>query len=142
MELEALLSATVRAGASDLLLKTGAPPVFRVDGLLRRDVLPEDQRTAPLDDVFMAQALATVLDEQDQKTFDSEGEADAAYELPEVGRFRVNAFRQRGQIGLVFRHVLKVIPTLEELNLPVVPLRKLCSRQRGLVLVTGVAGSG
>jgi twitching motility protein PilT len=142
MQLEALLSATVRARASDLLLKTGAPPVFRVDGLLRRDVLPEDQRAATLDDGFMAQALATVLDEDDQKTFDGEGEADAAYELPEVGRFRVNAFRQRGQIGLVFRHVLKVIPTLEELNLPVAQLRKLCSRQRGLVLVTGVAGSG
>jgi twitching motility protein PilT len=142
MQLETLLSATVRAQASDLLLKAGAPPVFRVDGLLRRDVLPEDQRAATLDDGFMAHALATVLDEDDQKTFDSEGEADAAYELPEVGRFRVNAFRQRGRIGLVFRHVLKVIPTLEELNLPVAPLRKLCARQRGLVLVTGVAGSG
>jgi twitching motility protein PilT len=142
MQLEALLSATVRAGASDLFLKAGAPPVFRVDGLLRRDVLPEGERAATLDDDFMAQALATVLDEDDRKTFDSEREADAAYELPDVGRFRVNAFRQRGHIGLVFRHVLKVIPTLEELNLPVGPLRKLCARQRGLVLVTGVAGSG
>ena len=104
MELEALLSATVRARASDLFLKTGAPPAFRVDGLLRRDILPKDQRAAALDDDFMAQALATVLDEDDRKTFDSEGEADAAYELPDVGRFRVNAFRQRGQVGLVFRH--------------------------------------
>ena len=142
MELEALLSATVRAGASDLFLKSGAPPAFRVDGLLRRDILPKDQRAAVLDDNFMTQALAVVLDEDDQKRFDSDGEADAAYELPQLGRFRVNAFRQRRRVGLVFRYLLKVIPTLEELNLPVAPLQKLCARQRGLVLVTGVAGSG
>ena len=142
MELEALLSATVEAGASDLFLKSGVPPAFRVDGALRRDILPKDQRSDVADDDFMTQALATVLDEEDQKRFDSEGEADAAYETPELGRFRVNAFRQRGRLGLVFRYLLKTIPTLEDLNLPVAPLQKLCSRQRGLVLVTGVAGSG
>jgi len=142
MELEALLAATVQAGASDLFLKTGAPPAFRVDGLLRRDILPKEQRAVVVAADFMAQALTTVLDEDDQKRFASEGEADAAYETPELGRFRVNAFRQRGQIGLVFRYLLKVIPKLEELNLPVAPLQKLCSRRRGLVLVTGIAGSG
>ena len=142
MELKALLSETVQAGASDLFLKCGAPPAFRVDGVLRRDILPTDQRDAVLDDAFMTRALATVLDEDDQKRFKSEGEADAAYEAPDLGRFRVNAFRQRGQVGLVFRYLLKVIPSLEDLNLPVGPLQKLCSRQRGLVLVTGVAGSG
>ncbi|MGO8704453.1 MAG: type IV pilus twitching motility protein PilT [Candidatus Brocadiia bacterium] len=142
MELEALLAATVQAGASDLFLKTGAPPAFRVDGLLRRDILPKEQRAEVVAADFMAKALKTVLDEFDQKAFASEGEADAAYEVAELGRFRVNAFRQRGQVGLVFRYLLKVIPTLEELNLPVVPLQNLCSRRRGLVLVTGVAGSG
>ncbi len=142
MELEALLAATVQAGASDLFLKTGAPPAFRVDGLLRRDILPKEQRDEVVAADFMAQAVKTVLDEYDQKAFTAEGEADAAYEVPEFGRFRVNAFRQRGQVGLVFRYLLKVIPTLEELNLPVAPLQNLCSRRRGLVLVTGVAGSG
>jgi twitching motility protein PilT len=142
MELEALLSATVGAGASDLFLKSGTPPAFRVDGLLRRDILPKEQRDIAVDDAFMTEALAAVLDEDDQKKFDDEGEADAAFESPELGRFRVNAFRQRGQVGMVFRYLLKAIPTLEELNLPVGPLQKLCSRQRGLVLVTGVAGSG
>jgi twitching motility protein PilT len=142
MELEALLTATVQAGASDLFLKSGAAPAFRVDGFLRRDILPREQRAEVADEEFMARALVTVLDEQDQKMFETEGEADAAYETPELGRFRVNAFRQRGQVGLVFRYLLKAIPTLEELNLPAAPLKKLCARQRGLVLVTGVAGSG
>jgi twitching motility protein PilT len=142
MELRTLLAATVEAGASDLFLKTGAPPAFRVDGLLRRDILPQDQRAVPATADFMAQALTTVLDEDDQKRFTGEGEADAAYDAPGLGRFRVNAFRQRGQLGIVFRYLFKVIPTLEELNLPVLPLQRLCSRRRGLVLVTGVAGSG
>ncbi|MGD1000140.1 MAG: PilT/PilU family type 4a pilus ATPase [Candidatus Brocadiia bacterium] len=142
MELQTLLTATVEAGASDLFLKTGAPPAFRVDGLLRRDILPKEQRAEVVAADFMTQAVATVLDEDDQKAFHSEGEADAAYEVPELGRFRVNAFRQRGQAGLVFRFLLKTIPSLEDLNLPVSPLQSLCSRRRGLVLVTGVAGSG
>ena len=142
MELGVLLAATVRARASDLFLKCDAPPAFRVDGLLRRDVLAESERSAPLDAAFLEKALQTVLDAHDREAFDKEGEADAAYDLAEVGRFRVNAFRQRGKVGIVFRHIPRTIPSLAELNLPAAQIQKLCSRQRGLVLVTGVAGSG
>jgi len=142
MELQFLLAATVRARASDLFMKSGAPPAFRVDGLLRRDVLPQSEQSALLDAAFLEKTLQTVLDARDREAFDKDGEADAAYDLAEVGRFRVNAFRQRGKVGIVFRHIPRTIPSLAELNLPAAQIEKLCARQRGLVLVSGVAGSG
>jgi twitching motility protein PilT len=86
--------------------------------------------------------LRTVAGEAARKRFESEGELDTAYEAREIGRFRVNAYRQRGQTSFAFRHVESVIPTFEDLNLPAEELRKLAAKPRGLVLVTGVAGSG
>ena len=80
MELAYLLAATVRAGASDLFLKSGAPPAFRVDGQMRRDILPESEGSAALDAEFLEHALQAVLDERDREAFDQEGEADAAYD--------------------------------------------------------------
>ncbi len=139
MELNALLELMVKERASDLFLKTGAPPAIRVDGNLRH--LAGDA-AAPLDKAYMTRLLGSVLDQRDRAAFDNDGEADAAYELAGVGRFRVNAFRQRALAGFVFRHIPRKIPSLDDLHLPVEQLKKLCARQRGLVLVTGVAGSG
>jgi len=139
MTLEDLLRAMVRARASDLFLKAGSPPALRVDGAVRRDLLGERRE---LDAGFMETVLKRVLDERDRRAFDRAGEADTAYEVEGLDRFRVNVFRQRGRVGCVFRHIPRKIPTLEELNLPAAQLRKLCGLQRGLVLVTGVAGSG
>ena len=137
MTLQQLLNTMVRERASDLFLKTGAPPAFRVDGALRRPV------EAPSADVeFMRAVAAEVLDERDRAAFESTGEADAAYEIPGVGRFRVNAFHQRGVAAFVFRHIPRLIPSMEDLGLPAEQLKKLSARQRGLVLVTGIAGSG
>ena len=67
---------------------------------------------------------------------------DLAYEIPDVGRFRVNIFYQRNSVGIVLREVRKKIPSFEELTLPAEVLRKLSLETRGLVLITGVAGSG
>jgi twitching motility protein PilT len=137
MTLQLLLQTMVRERASDLFLKTGAPPAFRVDGSLRRPV------EAPAADAeFLRGVAAEVLDERDRQAFETTGEADAAYEVPGLGRFRVNAFHQRGAAGFVFRHIPRLVPSMEELGLPVEQLRKLSARQRGLVLVTGIAGSG
>jgi len=142
MTLAELLKATVRAGASDLFLKLGAPVGFRVDGAVRRDVLTGPAAEARVDEAFMRGVADEVLSARNREALARDGEADAAYELAGVGRFRVNAFRQRGKPGFVFRHIPMEIPSLNALHLPVKQLEKLASLQRGLVLVTGVAGSG
>lgn len=142
MTLLDLLKAVVRAHASDLFLKADAPAGFRVDGAVRRGILAGGAAAAPVEEDFIAKVVADVLDARSRKLLEENGEADAAYEVEGLGRFRVNVFRQRGKLGLVFRHIPMEIPLLGELNLPVKQLRKLASLQRGLVLVTGVAGSG
>ena len=71
-----------------------------------------------------------------------QNEIDVAYELPGIGRFRVNIFKQKGCLGFVFRHIESRIPSFEELNLPLKTIGKMAESQRGLVLVTGNAGSG
>ena len=113
-----------------------------MDGLIRRDLGEQIAPGLVVDADFMEAVLRTVLDEKDQRVFQETHEADAAYEVEDVGRFRVNAFHQRRLVGFVFRHIPRVLPSLEELNLPAEQLRKLCDMHRGLVLVTGVAGSG
>jgi len=139
MTLDELLRAMVRARASDLFLKVGSPPAVRVDGAVRRSFLKE---CPAVDAAFMEGILEKVLDARDRETFARTGEADTAYDVEDLDRFRVNVFRQRGRTGCVFRHIPRVVPGFEELNLPGDQLRKLCALQRGLVLVTGVAGSG
>ncbi|MFN8077182.1 MAG: PilT/PilU family type 4a pilus ATPase [Kineosporiaceae bacterium] len=120
---------------SDLHLKVGSPPRVRIDGRLRKlqapTLTPEDTER------FVDEVLREDLREEFARTH----EADFAYSLPGVGRFRVNAFRARGTCGLVFRRVsIGAIP-LEDLGLPPV-IGKLALEPRGLVLVTGPTGSG
>lgn len=140
MTLSDLLKRMVAEQASDLFLKTGARPAFRVDGAIQRDLLGREAR--PVDGDFMGEVCRIVLNARTKELFERTGEADAAYEAEELGRFRVNVFRQRSRTGCVFRFIPTEIPSLETLNLPVEQIRKLCTEQRGLVLITGVAGSG
>ena len=129
------LRALVDCGGSDLHCKVGSPPRVRIDGRLRkletRDLTPTDTE----------QMVREVLREDLIDEFDRSNEADFAYSLPEVGRFRVNAFRSRGSAGLVFRRVSVGAIPLRELGLPAV-LETLALEPRGLVLVTGPTGSG
>jgi twitching motility protein PilT len=141
MTLIDLLEIMVRGRASDLFLKVGAEPAFRVDGAICRDLLPAPER-GKLDASSVQEVCNTVFPDRLLKRFDETGEADAAYEVPRLGRFRVNVFRQMGKTGVVFRHLPKHVPTFEELHLPAAQLKKLCAMQRGLVLITGIAGSG
>jgi len=130
-----LLRALVESGGSDLHCKVGSAPRVRVDGALRRlqvpDLRPQDTEH------FVREVLRGDLIEEFART----NEADFAYGIDGVGRFRVNVFRQRGSAGLVFRRVsIGAIP-LSDLGLPAV-IGPLSLEPRGLVLVTGPTGSG
>ena len=133
--IEPFLRALVESGGSDLHCKTGSPPRVRIDGRLRRLQAPD---LTPADTEGMVQqVLRGDLIEEFRKS----NEADFAYSLPGLGRFRVNAFRSRGSAGLVFRRVSVGAIPLVDLGLPPV-LEALALEPRGLVLVTGPTGSG
>jgi twitching motility protein PilT len=130
-----LLRKVAEAGASDLHLKVGSPPMVRVDGVLTSlDVPP----CSPEDTKDYA---ASLMSEKQLRRFSETNEIDFAYSAPSVGRYRVNVYRQRGAISIAMRHVLTDVPDFEELNLPPV-VQKLAMEPRGLVLVTGTTGSG
>ena len=133
MHLDQILTAAVRGGASDVVLKTGTIPRFRFRGDL---VAPENG--SMITPELMMSWLQQILpgDKRDLRK-----ERDFAYQTPEGHRFRVNAFMQRGNHTLVARVVLGHIRSLEELHMPPV-IAKLTNERRGLVLVTGVTGSG
>jgi twitching motility protein PilT len=135
LSIEPYLRALVECGGSDLHCKVGSPPRVRIDGRLRKLQAPV---LTPADtEAFVSQVLREDLVEEFGKT----NEADFAYSIAGVGRFRVNAFRSRGSAGLVFRRVsIGAIP-LEDLGVPPV-LMSLAMEPRGLVLVTGPTGSG
>lgn len=130
-----LLHALVSSGGSDLHCKVGSVPRVRVDGRLRRLQAPE---LRPVDTERM---LEEVVPNEMIEAFRRSREADFAYSLPGVGRFRVNAFQARGSFGLVFRVVSVGARSLAELGLPEV-VSELALEPRGLVLVTGPTGSG
>ncbi len=133
--IEPFLRALVECGGSDLHCKVGSPPRVRIDGKLRK--LQTRDLTAHDTEMMVAEVLRPDLVEE----FRRKNEADFAYSMQGLGRFRVNAFRSRGSAGLVFRKVsIGAIP-LNELGLPPV-LEKLALEPRGLLLVTGPTGSG
>ncbi|HEY8201481.1 MAG TPA: PilT/PilU family type 4a pilus ATPase [Actinomycetota bacterium] len=125
----------VERGGSDLHVKAGAPPVIRIDGVLHRTDLPA---LGPDDTERMARAL---MDDRAAREFAETGEADFAYTLPGLGRFRCNAYRQRGAAGLAVRSVLAGSASFASLGLPPV-VETLAGELRGLLLVTGMTGSG
>jgi twitching motility protein PilT len=133
--LDDLLRLVLDRRGSDLHLKVGSAPHIRVDG---------DLQPAPFPALTAAETerLAyEVLPSNRADEFDVAGEADVALDLPDLGRFRVNVYRQRGTIALVFRAVTPGIPSFETLGLPPV-VQRLAEERRGLVLVTGPTGSG
>lgn len=130
-----LLHALASSSGSDLHCKVGSPPRLRVDGRLRRLQVPD---LTPADTEHMVEQ---VIPSELVERFMTTHEADFAYSLSGVGRFRVNAFRARGTLGLAFRRVAVGAQTLEELHLPEV-IGELALEPRGLVLVTGPTGSG
>lgn len=136
MDIHDLLHSMVAEGASDLFIKVGCAPGMRVHGKVR--LLEGEKVSAELAQGFYEK----IADARVRRIFESEGEVDTAFSVAGIGRFRTNVFRQQNQVGLVFRHVKARIPTMEELCLPVNQLRKIATLPRGLVLVTGITGSG
>ncbi|MCU0863525.1 MAG: PilT/PilU family type 4a pilus ATPase [Planctomycetes bacterium] len=135
-KLRDFLRIMVKECASDLVLKANGCPAVRVAGVIR---FLGDQ---PLPAELLRSYVDEVLSERGRREFEKSGAADTAVALPGVGRFRCNAFHQCGEAGLVFRAIKNEIPSFKDLNLPVEPLKRLASLKRGLVLATGIAGSG
>ncbi len=136
MDLVELLQDMVEIGAPDLILKCGARPTVRIQGGLQQ--LSEEEITRD----FSLRVVASLLDDRRMETFVKGAEVDLAYEVAGLARFRVNLFHQMGLPAIVFRHINAEVPSFDELHLPVEQLQKLCSLRRGLILATGVAGSG
>ncbi len=134
MDIADLLKLMVEKDASDLHLRAGSPPVFRIQGELT--VIGE--KLSPQDTRRMAFAL---LDEKKRKIFEEKGDLDTSYGLGGIGRFRVNVYYQRGTVGMAIRRVRTEILPFESLHLPPI-LKKISLFPRGLVLVCGPAGSG
>jgi twitching motility protein PilT len=134
--LDRLLHMLTELDGSDLHVKAGAPPRIRVDGSL--GALENEPRFTAEDTKALVDAI---LPAQLRHIFEDQHEADFAYSVPGLGRFRVNAFLQRGSVALAIRRVRTHADGIEELGLPDV-VRRLADEQRGLVLVTGPTGSG
>ncbi len=135
MDIKTLLKATVEAGASDLHVSAGMPPLIRVRGEMVRSPAPA------LSDADARIMLQTLMSDEQRKEFLTKRDIDFAFELPGLCRFRANIFEQRRGIGGVFRVIATKIKTLEELGTPRV-LKDLSMKEHGLVLVTGPTGSG
>ena len=134
--LDSILLSARQVGASDVHLKVGLPPIFRIHGALRAV-----QQISPSDDVGL-QAFAYNLMSAAQRTiFERDGDLDLAYEDPHGGRYRVSIFRQRGLISIALRIISSQAPVLANLNLPQA-VHRLADEERGLVLVTGATGAG
>src|SRR5262252_10162796 len=136
MHIDDLLRIAIERKASDLHLKVGNYPHIRIDG----DLVPLTDQTRITAEEMLNMAFSIMSNRQKQK-FKDAAELDMAYGVPGLGRFRVNVFQQRGNVGLVLRVIPTKIRALDELYLPRV-IEHICDEQRGLVLVTGVTGSG
>ena len=134
--IDELLRHMVEAGASDLHLSADAVPVLRVHGEIK---FLSERGALSSDDV--KKLVYSILDDDVRATFEERRDADCAYEIPGVSRFRVNVFEDRKGLGTVIRTIPVDILTVEQLNLPQVCL-DLCYLTKGLVLVTGPTGSG
>jgi twitching motility protein PilT len=136
-DVKAALRELVTKDGSDLHLKVGSAPLFRVHGELTLDAGAPELGTADTE-----QALRDLLpDEHKLEEFDQDHEVDFSYEIEGVARYRINAFMQRGTTSLVCRAIPHKISTIEELALPEV-VRELAEEERGIVLLTGTTGSG
>ena len=121
--------------ASDIYITEGITPMFRIEGAVE----PYGERIlAGADTVAVAEAI---MNEKQRKIFAEEHEMNLALHYDDLGRFRVNIFRQRGQVGLVLRQIKIRIKTIDEMGLPRT-LKDIVMSKRGLVLVVGATGSG
>ena len=134
-DLNELLRHMVTIKASDLHLRVGSPPVFRVNGAL--EVYGQERLTAD----WLNEAKELILTDKQKKQLYEELAVDSSYAIESFTRFRINVFYQRGTVSLAFRNIFTSVPTIESLGLPTV-LASICQRPQGLALVCGPTGSG
>ncbi len=136
MDPNKFLQMMIEEGASDLYFKVGAPPCLRVNNVLK----PRSKnKLTPEDTEDIARRL---VDKKKFELFMQKKELDTTYSVAGFGRFRVNMYIQRGSVAITLRAIKMQVPSFEELNLPVEVMRALSSSARGLILITGHAGSG
>jgi len=135
MDVFLLFTLMADKGASDLFFMVGAPPMIKIEG----EMTPIDM--PPLTALQMTDISTSLLNDQQQKEFAENLELNMALSVDSIGRFRINVFRQRGEVALVVRYIKGVIPSLEVLQLPAL-LQSIVMESRGLVLIVGSTGSG
>ena len=135
LQIDKLLNACIRQGASDIHITTGQPPTFRLHGRMRR---LETKTLEPEDTVSLMKSIAP---ERCQRELQEAGTSDFGFAFGDAGRFRVSIFKQRGDIGMVLRLIPNDMLTPEQLGTPAV-VKEIVMRPRGLFLVTGPTGSG
>lgn len=134
-DIHSLLKAMIDQNASDLHLRVGSAPVFRIHGMLYT------ARMEPLTVQHLEHYMETLLNEKQRKQFLHDGDIDLGVGIKGVGRFRLNVFKQRGTVAFAVRSIKTEVPVFTELNLPEVIL-DIATKNRGLILVTGTTGSG
>ena len=135
LQIDKLLNACIRQGASDIHITTGQPPTFRLHGRMRR---LETKTLEPEDTVSLMKSIAP---ERCQRELQEAGTSDFGFAFGDAGRFRVSIFKQRGDIGMVLRLIPNDMLTPEQLGTPSV-VKEIVMRPRGMFLVTGPTGSG
>ena len=126
----------VAADASDVILKANSQPAMKVSGKV---LFVEDGKVSPDEARNIAERIAS---ENAISKFDERGEVDLAYDAGDAGRFRVNIFRQGGEVGMVLRQIKANIPGFAQLHLPERAFQHFANLDRGIIFVTGVTGSG
>jgi twitching motility protein PilT len=135
MDITQLLQFAYQQDASDLHISAGEPPMVRVHGSMKKIKVPvlTSEQTHHM--------IYDIMNDSQRKSFEERSEADFSMQLGEVARFRVNVYRQNRGLGAVFRKIPTEILSLEQLGMPQM-LKDLCSKEKGLILVTGPTGSG
>ncbi len=136
MELNDILRLALQKKASDIHLKAGLPPVFRIHG----ELVPQAD-IGKISPEGIEKMLFAIMSPMQKEKFKKEKDLDMAYGVAGLGRFRVNIFQQRGTLCAVFRAIPMGVPSIPELNLPKI-VEKLAMEERGLIIVTGTTGSG
>jgi twitching motility protein PilT len=134
--IEVLLEEAVKKKASDLHIQVGLPPILRIDGALSPVVGAESLTEEAIEALIFA-----ILDEDQKKILLKDKEFDFSFAFGDLGRFRVNAFHERGNLAAAFRFINDDVPSVEQLGLPEI-VNKFANYPRGLVLITGPTGSG
>ena len=136
LSLRRIVAYALDNGASDIHLKVSRPPAIRIEGVLRFTEIHE------LTESDMMRFLDEIMSPQQKQCFLDTGDADFAVSIPDLGRFRVNCYRQRGTTAVALRYVKSDVPDFQSLHLPEKAMERIAALARGLVLVTGTTSSG